>query len=323
MSIPDATMNLGASEDGDSDPADGENGMHFPQSQSGLNQTYNSFADFSKHFEQWKAETFQTFVKASGSDKVPKEHKHAAIEYRKIRFECVHHGTYVPQGKGERIFTHSRLSGCPAYVALSGSKRTGLLTLQSNLGHNHRLSEEDWKHYPGNRKLSSPEKREVNKMQTSHASNKAIVAQMRVSTGKIVLPKDIRNVKTKTDIEKRGGLTEEQLLNKVLSDLQNKDLEAFVDVVVTNGRICVVTIVTSAMKRNFEENPTVIFLDGTYKVEIALKCANLLSITCSYSDQRGELLLVCYGCSRPSWKRSSCSTGVSWNRKRREHCLIL
>ena len=77
---------------------------------------YESFAAFSADFDKWRAETFQTFVKANGSNKVAESHQYALLSYRKIKFSCIHHGTYLPKGKGERVFTHSRANNCPAFL---------------------------------------------------------------------------------------------------------------------------------------------------------------------------------------------------------------
>ena len=56
------------------------------------------------------------------------------------------------------------------------------------------------------------------------------------------------------------------MLEKALTELQSGDPGAFVHADVKNDKIRVITVVTSGMKKNFEQNPTIIFLDGNYKV---------------------------------------------------------
>ena len=99
----------------------------------------------------WSADTFQTFVKGLGSVKIPSDHKLAAIIYRKTKFVRIHHGQYSTKSKGLWPFTHTRQKGCPAYVSLSGSMKTGLITVKFHEGHNHKLLEEEWQHHRENR----------------------------------------------------------------------------------------------------------------------------------------------------------------------------
>ena len=106
MSDQENTLNLGDDEVDESDvfyPSESDN---FPKG------PYESFAAFSADFDKWRAETFQTFVKANGSNKVAESHQYALLSYRKIKFSCIHHGTYLPKVKGERVFTHSRANNC-------------------------------------------------------------------------------------------------------------------------------------------------------------------------------------------------------------------
>ena len=69
---------------------------------------------------------------------------------------------------------------------------------------------------------------------------------------------DVQNIRIRREAEERGGRSEEELLEKVLGDLQNRDPDAFVHVDVRNNKICVITLITSAMKKNLSDNPTVL-----------------------------------------------------------------
>ena len=97
---------------------------------------------------------------------------------------------------------------------------------------------------------------------------------MQRTTGKSVQAVHVQHIQTRRDLEERGGRTEEDLLDKVLSYLQSHDRDAFVHADVRNNKVQVITLVMAAMKKNFEENATIIFLDGTYKVFWKLACAS-------------------------------------------------
>jgi hypothetical protein len=84
----------------DLESSDIEDNLTLPNlSESKPNATYNSYPAFLDDFNVWCAETFQTFVTGSGSEKIPKGHKHAALMYRKVKFVCVHHGHHKIKSK--------------------------------------------------------------------------------------------------------------------------------------------------------------------------------------------------------------------------------
>ena len=96
-------------------------------------------------------------------------------------------------------------------------------------------------------------------MVQSHVPTKAIAKHMRQSTGKAVQIVDVQNIRTKRDAEERRKQTEEELLEKVLGDIQSRDLDAFIHVDVRNNKICVITLITLAMKKDFSYNLLLFF----------------------------------------------------------------
>ena len=124
------------------------------------NQNLCTFQGFVDDLNAWSADTFQTFVKGRQKNTVSSHIYDHHLPKNKIRL-YTHHGQYSTKSKELRSFTHSRQKGCPAYVILSGSVKTGLITVKFHEGHNHKLLEEEWQHHRENRKLGSPEKRQV------------------------------------------------------------------------------------------------------------------------------------------------------------------
>ena len=94
-------------------------------------------------------------------------------------------------------------------------------------------------------------------MVQSDVPTKAITKHMRRSTAKALQSMDVQKLKIRREAEERDGWSEEELPKKVLGDLQSRDPDAFVHVDVRNNKICVITLITSAMKKNFSDNPTV------------------------------------------------------------------
>ena len=131
-----------------------------------------------------------------------------------------------------------------------------------------------------NRRLTSEERAKVKSMQKSYVPIKAIQREMIKSTGKHVLVKDISNIRTKTDREERRGRGEENMLEQVLADILRKYTGAFLNAATdpkTNQLLCV-TIVTSEMQNNFGQNPNLVFLDGTYKMNQENYCLYALVV---------------------------------------------
>ncbi|OQV24087.1 hypothetical protein BV898_02041 [Hypsibius exemplaris] len=170
----------------------------------------------------------------------------------------------------------NRRSGCPAEIRLNARLKAGELEVTvKNVSYNHELTDERFKNLPENRRLSGTEAARVISLQKSGVPTKAIQLQMTKETGKPIQSVDIQNIRTKTDTTERGGRTEEQLLDKVLGDIRIADPEAFIALEYTKSSpalIRLIVIVMSAMKQNFLANPSIAFLDGTYKINLENYC---------------------------------------------------
>ena len=71
--------------------------------------------------------------------------------------------------------------------------------------------------YTQNRILNKNEQERVKQLQKNHTPNASIVCIMTQETGKAVRPKDIQNIRTKADIERRGGKAEIELVDVELA----------------------------------------------------------------------------------------------------------
>lgn len=123
-------------------------------------------------------------------------------------------------------------------------------------------------------------------MQKSYVPVKAVQREIRKQTGKNILTRDLANIRGKTEREERQGRDEEDVLEEVLKDIQKKDSGAFIDVV-TNQKteqILCITLITSTMQNNFDQNPNICFLDGTYKVNLENYCLYAMVAT----DRHGK-----------------------------------
>ncbi|XP_055348203.1 uncharacterized protein LOC129595277 [Paramacrobiotus metropolitanus] len=253
-----------------------DNDLVYPTNteENDLKDSYPAFSEFEAAFKQYQRDTFQTFV-VRRSESLGKTHPKAdTLKYKKIEYECVHHKDYEKKGQGERIFTHSRKQKCPAIVKVAASIREATVRItKKEVGHNHPLTEERWKGLPENRRLSTTEADKVVSMQKSFVPTKAIQREMAKQTGKAVTSKDIINIRTKHDKVERGGRTEEEMVNHILNEIRRKDAGVFIDIVVSDAqKVTNITIITSEMQKNFNENYSLAFLDGTYKLNVENYC---------------------------------------------------
>ena len=82
------------------------------------------------------------------------------FRYRYVYYKCVNAGDYKPNKtkKGQKTYTHTRKSNCPASFWLCGrAKEIDMIKLK----HNHDLSEDDWKKCKENRRLNETENNEA------------------------------------------------------------------------------------------------------------------------------------------------------------------
>ncbi|OQV11589.1 hypothetical protein BV898_14088 [Hypsibius exemplaris] len=145
----------------------------------GLKNQYALYADWETDFLPYQKESFQTFV-VDESQRLSKDHKlFGTLQYKKIVYHCVHHAGYKAKGTGERIFTHTGRSGCPAEIRLNVRLKAGELEVTvKNVSHNQELTDKSFKYLPENRRLSETEAARVISLQKSGVPTKAIQLQM-------------------------------------------------------------------------------------------------------------------------------------------------
>ena len=163
--------------------------------------------------------------------------------------------------------THTKDIGCTAYLYISRELREECLIIrQFDDKHSHVRSEELWLNYTQNRILNKNEQERVKQLQKNYTPNASIVRIMTQETGKAVRPKDIQNIRTKADIERRGGKAEIELVDVELARIQAADSDSSVCTNIVEGKLTGFCVATGAMKRAFAETPEVLFVDATYKV---------------------------------------------------------
>ncbi|XP_062839943.1 uncharacterized protein ZSWIM9 [Anolis carolinensis] len=121
----------------------------------GLGREFHTWHQFSLFFDDWCEKHKVLFIIASLKPLIslrqnPPPYQPSLAEtlrFRFVRLICKHSGTYVGQSTVQRNH-HSEKIDCPASITLRlGPKKDRLVVIESNLEHNHRLSELEFSHY--------------------------------------------------------------------------------------------------------------------------------------------------------------------------------
>ena len=193
----------------------------FTEAETALNLLRTSDGHPLRVFNSQTAEDYnkkQLLLKVAGQTVDPNQFKYT---YYCVR--CVHYGTPRYRGKAisPRPLQRSFAMECKAKVTITYSKISKCLVVKEcNLHHNHRIGPEILKHYPSARRLSVEEKQHVTDLLNVKACKKHVKDLVHKKYGKLITIKDIQNLKTKMNEDKRSGSRDSQLLlDKLVKEL--------------------------------------------------------------------------------------------------------
>ncbi|XP_014668459.1 PREDICTED: uncharacterized protein LOC106809772 [Priapulus caudatus] len=188
-----------------------------------LDQKFESFAvlqDFIKDYEShnfvqlWKRDS-RTI--SAAKKRLTKELKESLVYYE-LKYCCIQGGAHFKsRGRGLRNASTFRQE-CPVKIALRASEDGQYLQVKSlNMEHNHDVCQELYNHLPSQRKLPEETQKEAEHMLKLKADRKLIKNQLSRQSGRIVLFKDLSNIR---DRMKKGETRND--LDSFVRELQEK-----------------------------------------------------------------------------------------------------
>lgn len=164
--------------------------------------SFNSFKEFEKLFNKFKAETGSVFrIKSSCSVAYENSRRKrnfipSHFKFVTVRYCCVHYGH--PKMAGQGIRTKQRYLPCGCEAMLSVSYNCGALVIsQANMRHNHDVSCEMAPFYAINRRISNAELKQVADVVEVMSNSRALQHFLRVQFRRATTLQDAKNVRTR------------------------------------------------------------------------------------------------------------------------------
>uniref|UniRef100_A0A8W8MAF0 SWIM-type domain-containing protein n=1 Tax=Magallana gigas TaxID=29159 RepID=A0A8W8MAF0_MAGGI len=235
---------------------------------------FSSFQEFQDKLLQWSTATNTVWVKShsktveTANKKLSSKSKtfDQKFKFRNVLYRCKHGGAPRQTGRGLRPNQSSFKQDCQARLFLTVNKEKTKLVVQTLVtAHNHETSNNAFKHYPEQRRLSEAKKKEVETMLELGVKVKYLKEHIEAQQRQVITLKDLHNVHQKAKRERNGDKTEEELLMDELKKLCEDDPEAVISVQANNeGVLEFLLLVTGDMKQTFAMFPEVLMIDSTY-----------------------------------------------------------
>lgn len=180
------------------------------------------------------------------------------MEHYFLKYNCIHGGkNFKPAGRGERSSSTFQ-KVCPAtfHVNVSDDGKR-LFISRMDLHHDHLTTKQLYEHLPQTRRMTPEVKEKVKELINLKANKTAIKDLIIKQTGKVVLLKDIYNLKYTG--EKKNQL--EAVKNILINDYQ-ADCNFLIEDNIFKGLFFVTPQIKSAM----EFYPEYVGIDATYKL---------------------------------------------------------
>ncbi len=203
------------------------------------------------------------------------------VLYKRATFVCTHFGAPRSRGEGKRQNQHYNAMSCEAtfrVIATRGAGRSStqavdvprkLVVMEANLEHKHAISEEHAGFYPKRWCLSTGEREEAARLLQMHVKPREVQKVLAESSGKNILARQIHWISSSLDKLESGDKTEAEALRSKVSDFLEDDAEATVRIAMNdNNELGVLFFATKEMTQNFVRFSEVLFMDGTYRINV-------------------------------------------------------
>nr|XP_054932886.1 uncharacterized protein LOC126541786 isoform X2 [Dermacentor andersoni] len=242
--------------------------LHGGGSKVYLNATFDNFISFRQSFDEWCREG-KHIVTISRSHRSPFATESKEFEYIRISYSCVHGRAIKPRGTGKRPKQAYNGTGCEMAVSVSLCKSPTLHYKITKLQAKHNHATKYYDLYPQSRLLNDAEKVEFFDFAKCNIGPKYFKSLVKQKTGKKLTTKDVNNYKQRFSIPIRNEQAHgEMVLEKIDTLLANNPNWVIHYEKNQSNNLQFVLLQTTHMREILEKYPEILFIDGTYKVNI-------------------------------------------------------
>nr|XP_054925609.1 uncharacterized protein LOC129384325 isoform X1 [Dermacentor andersoni] len=242
--------------------------LHGGGSKVYLNATFDNFISFRQSFDEWCREG-KHIVTISRSHRSPFATESKEFEYIRISYSCVHGRAIKPRGTGKRPKQAYNGTGCEMAVSVSLCKSPTLHYKITKLQAKHNHATKYYDLYPQSRLLNDAEKVEFFDFAKCNIGPKYFKSLVEQKTGKKLTTKDVNNYKQRFSIPIRNEQAHgEMVLEKIDTLLANNPNWVIHYEKNQSNNLQFVLLQTTHMREILEKYPEILFIDGTYKVNI-------------------------------------------------------
>lgn len=253
-----------------------------------LNATFSNFIEFKERFSKW-CEEGKHIVSVDKSDKsrgAPKE-----FEYLRVTYRCLHGRQAKPRGTGTRPQQNYNYTGCKMLLKVFLCNPLTPYYKITQLEENHNHSLQHYNLYPQKRLLTKEEETAYLPLIKVDAPTKVLKKLVKEQTGKDIKTKDCNNLCSRYAMPIRDEVAHGEALIKLVEKLvtDNPNWRIHYE---TNEQdvLQFLFIQTTEMQETLEKYPDILFVDGTYKVNIE----NYVLYTVMVQDGHERGRAVCY-----------------------------
>ncbi|XP_026280147.1 uncharacterized protein LOC113207704 [Frankliniella occidentalis] len=257
-----------------------------------VGQEYESIKQFEASLRKYEATNFCLYNRRRSTPYEADE----KLAFSFIRYECIHFGAKRPNPNltGDRPMQKSYKIGCKSYLELKLIKTGKCLVVDVfHIVHNHPCTKVTYDGYPKVRKMQMATIKCVQDFNKVKAKPLLIKPLIKAREGdKIVLSRDISNVRTNQIRNDRKGRSEEEMLLAKLQEIKDKDPEAstVLDYNKDTKKVNFLLIQTSEMRKALHKFPEVILMDISYKINKNMMPVSVIQVM--NGEGKGEA--VCY-----------------------------
>lgn len=253
---------------------------------------FDTFVSFKECFDAWCAEGEHVVSISDSRKNVTPPDLREKYMYIRVEYHCIHNARVRSRGTGKRPNQKYNGLGCDMHVVVALTPSPALHYVVIKLNEEHRKHNLDtYSVYPKNRLLSSEEQAQVVNLQKLGVPSRKIREHVKNTTGKTVQTKDLNNIAQRHSVPIRNDNAHGEMFVKKMESLVAEDPNITIHYEKNdNDELQFVLIQTAPMKNVLNNYPGILFVDGTYKVNVE----NYVLYSILVEDSSGHGRSACY-----------------------------
>ena len=241
-------------------------------------QAFSSYYELEQAVESFEKANFVILSKKdtrtieTAKKRCPKKNFKEELKYSEVKYICVHSGSYRQHiTTGQRPQQRTQKIGCTFEMCVrASSDGQQLVITRLTKEHNHDLSKEEFENHRKNRSMKSDVKAKVKNLLSLNADKKLIKNLVKDTTSHNVIMKDIHNVQTVMNCEKKDSNSAAVTFNMIKSNYPQYNCE----VVSTDSTIDGFFLQNDVMKKNSQNFLSLSFVtQPTSSIILTCRCS--------------------------------------------------